>query len=294
MKALTALFALTLPLSAQYYKAAASRDYLCIQTNPAAAYAVGAVISPIYKTKCVEVRDSGGQTATTFYSAAAVADGRLTAAIGGTDNGLVRTWYDGSRNGNNATQTTDANQPTLVNAGTLVTENSVATLDFDGANDAFITSATGIISGTSSRSSFTVVEADVDNSLDYLYSLSDSGASGSQWLATTEPGVRCNNQIRIWDGDNITTPLRMHTITFPAVGNAADIDLWVDGTLATETSLTDGGIDTSTAQPLKVGGNSTNGRVLDGRMSCLVLYASDQTANRSTIESILNSIYSVY
>jgi len=38
-------------------------------------------------------------------------------------NGFVTTWYDQSCNGNDATQSTDANQPQIVSSGSVITEN---------------------------------------------------------------------------------------------------------------------------------------------------------------------------
>ncbi|MDI9318970.1 MAG: hypothetical protein QM530_00715 [Phycisphaerales bacterium] len=44
----------------------------------------------------------------------------------------VNTWYDQSGLRNNAVQTTTSAQPRIVNAGTLITENSIATIQFNG------------------------------------------------------------------------------------------------------------------------------------------------------------------
>jgi len=60
-------------------------------------------------------------------------------AGGGTQNGFVTTWYDQSGNGNNAVQTTAANQPIIVSGGTLLTLSGTGVsrpiLRFDGVND---------------------------------------------------------------------------------------------------------------------------------------------------------------
>jgi hypothetical protein len=53
----------------------------------------------------------------------------------GTD-GFVTTWYDQSGNENDAIQTTAINQPKIVSVGNLILENGVASIDFDGSNDA--------------------------------------------------------------------------------------------------------------------------------------------------------------
>jgi len=60
-------------------------------------------------------------------------------AGGGTQNGFITTWYDQSGNGNNAVQTTAANQPIIVSGGTILTLSGTGVsrpiLRFDGVND---------------------------------------------------------------------------------------------------------------------------------------------------------------
>jgi hypothetical protein len=54
---------------------------------------------------------------------------------GGTDNGFVTTFYDQSGNGNNATNSTDSEQPLIVSSGSLTQLNSKAAINGDGADD---------------------------------------------------------------------------------------------------------------------------------------------------------------
>jgi hypothetical protein len=53
-------------------------------------------------------------------------------AFVGTGNGFVRTWYDQSGNGRNATQTTLVNQPQIVDSGAVITMSCRPALRFDG------------------------------------------------------------------------------------------------------------------------------------------------------------------
>jgi hypothetical protein len=55
----------------------------------------------------------------------------------GASSAFVRTVYDQSQQGRHLIQTTLANQPRLMNAGVLETENGKPTLFFDGTNDSF-------------------------------------------------------------------------------------------------------------------------------------------------------------
>ncbi len=68
----------------------------------------------------------------------------------GNGNGFVTTWYDQSGNGRNATQTTAGNQPRIVNAGVIETQNGRATVSQSNQNQFLPISATfnGLTSAT--------------------------------------------------------------------------------------------------------------------------------------------------
>ena len=58
-----------------------------------------------------------------------------------TADGAVTTWYDQSGNGNDATNSTESEQPLVVSGGTLVEENGKAAIEFDGVDDSFTANA---------------------------------------------------------------------------------------------------------------------------------------------------------
>jgi hypothetical protein len=53
----------------------------------------------------------------------------------GAGNGFITTWYNQDGSGNNATQATAVSQPIIVSGGTLLTLSGVPRIDFDGTND---------------------------------------------------------------------------------------------------------------------------------------------------------------
>jgi hypothetical protein len=61
---------------------------------------------------------------------------------GALDNGFVTTWYDQSGNGKNATQTTAINQPQIVSAGSIITNGGKPCLQLDNVNDSLQTTLT--------------------------------------------------------------------------------------------------------------------------------------------------------
>ncbi|MCE3234591.1 MAG: hypothetical protein K0Q50_771, partial [Vampirovibrio sp.] len=73
--------------------------------------------------------------------------------ITGMQDGYITTWYDQSGNGRNATQATTANQPVVVNIGTISSNGTIKPgIQFDGSNDCVGTAvSTAWPSGSSSR-----------------------------------------------------------------------------------------------------------------------------------------------
>ncbi len=66
-------------------------------------------------------------------SSAAAAGGTLTSWVGA-NNATVAKWYDQSGNGLDAINATLAQRPSIVSSGSLITTNSVATLNYSGTN----------------------------------------------------------------------------------------------------------------------------------------------------------------
>ncbi len=77
----------------------------------------------------------------------------LTTFCSGT-NGFVKTWYDQSGNGYDATQATAANQPQIVSSGSVITTNGKASLKFDGSNDNLLLSSTITLATSQEFSTF--------------------------------------------------------------------------------------------------------------------------------------------
>jgi len=141
-------------------------------TGAAAGYSLRKL--SVNTTNVVRVRRSS-DNAEDDFTADEITDGTLLAWVGITasDNGFVTTWYDQSGNGNNATQGTAANQPKIVNAGSLITSNGYTVIEYDGTDDNLTTSltATGtMLMGGSDGSDF--YEVDINGSYNLLASAS--------------------------------------------------------------------------------------------------------------------------
>jgi hypothetical protein len=87
-------------------------------------------------TNVVRVRRSS-DNAELDFTAAQVTNGTLTGWVGAGNNGFVRTWYDQSGNGRDASQTTTSQQPEIVLNGALITEGLKPALSFNGISHSF-------------------------------------------------------------------------------------------------------------------------------------------------------------
>jgi len=92
--------------------------------------------------------------AVTTYNAAisvATSNNLSTVITSGTTNATVAIWYDQSGNANNVVQATTANQPRIINLGSIEKLNGLPTLRFIGAASNFMESVNNVsISGASS------------------------------------------------------------------------------------------------------------------------------------------------
>ena len=105
------------------------------------------------QTRAIRVRRSSDNTEQDIGFVGNDLDTASLLSFCGAGNGFVTTWYDQSSNGYNVTQTTQANQPQIVNSsGTVITNNGKPTISFNRTSSRFLanTSASAIVGVTNS------------------------------------------------------------------------------------------------------------------------------------------------
>ena len=239
----------------------------------------------------------------------------------GANSGFVTTWYDQSGNtGRNATQATAANQPRIVNSGVIDRDGNNPAAFFDGSNDgmatstnitytnndqliaivntpsATITSATSsnvLISGGQTSSpidetliAYGAVTGNLTNErLSYLALLPDSAnpAVANVWGygQTTNNISGRNLQIFQW-----TSAVNIHQNS-------------ISQTLST--SITNPNVSlsfNSNRKPTKFRSigyrQSNNTAFFSGKIQEVVIYGSNQSSNRTGIETNINTHYGIY
>ena len=230
-----------------------------------------------YAGNCIEVRRSSDNATQNIGFVNNVLDTASLLTFCGAGNGFVKTWYDQSGNAANATQTTSADQPTIVLSGVVQTENSLPTVRFTGGG-VFMNFSPSISQPD------TVFLAAKSNGT-YAKHFFDSNGS-RQLIGYTANFISFAGGGIIDYGSNITT-FQLASGFF----NGASSDLQSnDGPIVTGNP----GSGSLTGGCLLMAGNpgSTLGTL--GVMSEFVVYPSDQTSNRTGIKTNINDFYSIY
>jgi len=207
----------------------------------------------------------------------------LESFCSGTD-GFVTTWYDQSGNANNASQTTAASQPKIVSSGTTIALNGKPSINGDAVEDSFeLGTSVGLSSG---YSIFQVNQVPSANTYAVtMSSVSTTNASGififDSLLRFRVDGTTYNN--------------------YGASGNKGSQNLWgnfVDSSNNLDSYLNSSVYGSSVSSVTgtfdfeKIGTNL--GVNSFEYFQELIVYNSDQSSNRSGIETNINDFYSIY
>ena len=195
-------------------------------------------------------------------------------------DGFVETWYDQSGNNNNAVQATAGNQPKIVDAGSLLT----AGVTFDGTDDHLdLTSTLGI---TSVASHFAVTNlAGITNNT--LFDNRDSSTDGYS--------IRTNDTSNI-NFDWLTSDAEVANASGQAVyyfnKTSSQVQSGANG--GTLVTASESGSVSVAATP-RIGARSFTSALnfFNGPIQEFIVYATDQTANRSALETNIAAEYGI-
>jgi hypothetical protein len=219
------------------------------------------------------------------FTAADVSNGTLESFCGVGD-GFVETWYDQSGNGNDATQSVAGSQPKIVDAGVLVSGNTgEPAFTGDGVDD-ILSLSSSINFGTGEFFVSTVVDVDTGGVV--------IGSASPNWMllvTTSSIQVRASNTnvIYIISPDSVLTAGESYLISLSRVEN--DITAYVNGVAQADVETV---VSTDTFSADRFLQRGTNGNPYPDPVSEVIIYASDQSANRVAIETNINDHYNIY
>lgn len=203
----------------------------------------------------------------------------LTSFCSGT-NGFVKTWYDQSGNGRNATQTTASAQPQIVSSGSVILENGNPSVQFDGSNHFFNVSYTFTAQPIYM---FSVAQ------LDWTSPIGSVIVGPNQFI--NEPlvfGRRGSTGYWILFGGAVLVDIvgdnlqNLHSV----YANSTNSFYYLNGSQRLNGNA-------GTGYKIDYIGRSGND-FQDGKTQELILYNSDQSTNRTGIETNINTYYSIY
>jgi len=221
-----------------------------------------------------------------------IRDGTLT-TWGASTHVRVKTWYDQSGNGNDATQSTKLNMPSVVVSGTQqFLSGTIPAVNFDGSND-FIplnSALPDIDIGSCSSLVVGKFDAIVGSTQEVMFSLgTTSGAK--RWYAPTAYQSEFNwGYGNTWNMHQETQDTDPHLFTTIAGTTQGNWQPFIDGTSLTSKTLQTG----ATSGTYGIGGlNSSTAYELDGKIAEVIVYNSDQSAKRTALEKNIMDYYRI-
>lgn len=216
----------------------------------------------------------------------------LTSFCSGT-NGFVKTWYDQSGNARNATQTTAANQPQIVSSGNVILENGKPAISF---NSHFL-QTTSAYPTQQYQNSFYVAQSTTTNNR--VVDTRGTGASVQGWHHKFSNA----GDITIID-DGVNPYLGTSSISRSGQklvsvlmygGSGSSVDEYTNGSLEQSASdATTRDFDSGNVLTIAYNSNGQNTQPFIGNLQEIVLYNSNQSSNRTGIETNINDFYSIY
>lgn len=264
--------------------------YLLDTYSASAAYSLRKLKTGV--TSVVRVRRSS-DNAESDFTADEITDGTLTTWTGAND-GFVVTWYDQSGNGNDITQSTAGNQPQLVTSGSVY--------GFAGSRNSinFLSSTRylGLGGGLSALNDapFSIFSAAINAQTDFgecIVSATATATDRTEMLLGTSTAYSYNVRRSSTNslGTFASTPLINTKYLNTVISDASrNVEPYLNGTNGTGTSFSSG--MTSTA--FRVGAGASTATELSGQIAEVIIFNTDESANRTAIESDINTHYSIY
>jgi hypothetical protein len=264
-------------------------------TGASAAYSVRRLNSS-YTGACMRVREDGGNTETDIgFDSNGDLDTAAIASHCGANNGYVRYWYDqstagGTGSGNDVEQATAASQPQIYNGTAVITENGKPALDFDGQNIFVEHTPSSINLGTN------------DHYVSGVLTVGLNANTNQVWLE--EEGGSSKRYVFWWQSSNSTLQLYANSTVGSTSSTKGDQYLLTGTRVGTNSTLFKNGVssisgtasDFDSTGDLKIGIDALEqqSQSWDGVIQEIVIWASDQSSNRTGIETNINTYFSIY
>lgn len=267
-----------------------STGLLDTYSGAAAAYSMRR-LSSTYTGACLKVeRSSDGTTKDIGFDEAGNLDVLTLLEFVGAGDGRVHTWFDQSGNGQNVSQTNDSLQPLIVSSGSLIQLNEKPAIEFDGSGQR-LASINEIMTG-SSLCLIGVMQSDAVSGLRMWVDQSGGNYGGALYQNTPYDAFATFNGTYVGLA-NISTSATTYALFF-ANWVSGDSKAHINSTEVDSNNASFSGSG-NTGVPFWIGNDSQAvSRSADGRLQEIIVYNSDQSSNRTGIETNINNYYDIY
>ena len=207
----------------------------------------------------------------------------LESFCSGTD-GFVTTWYDQSGNSNNATQATASAQPKIVSSGSTILENGKPTLSLDHTLLHKLIGSNGF--NISNFTHFSVAKQLGDS---FLFSIQTSNSAGVRQQVN---GSTFTSRITTSNISVTSSPTANNQFLLTSLYDGTNGYTYLNNTQSASATLSVS--DVSSANMEIGSASAVNASTFGGTIQEMIFYESDESSNRSGIETNINDFYSIY
>lgn len=252
-----------------------------------------------YSGSCIRVRRSSDNTEQNIGFVGNFLDSSSLTTFVGANNGFVVTWYDQSGVGRNLTQTTATAQPQIVSSGSIITEGSKAAVTFNGTSQ--------FMNVANTLPTYPILTTSHSLHLVGKSTLTGGASAGFINYRSTTPSDRPElryglllgtSTILYWNAGNAVNALTgfttysLHSSYYTSVSGVT-VNCYRNGSSVASGNRADNW-SSSLAPTFQIGYYSVALAYRGGVMQEMIVWNTDKTSNKTTIDSNVNSFYAIW
>ena len=252
-----------------------------------------------YSGNCIKVQNDSGTDLDIGFSSGYL-DTSAIATHCGSGDGKIVTWYDQSASGANVTQSSASAMPTIFSSGSMNNVNGKAAASFDGGDRLRSSSAFDLHGGTYYVTSVVSIGGSIPNA--QILSQDDSAAGGTSRIAQYIRLVTSGSTARliaflstgsvVQDQGNAPSTNSQQQISTIALSSTLEafVDSASNGSTSYSGSLRNGSDEVSVGASNR---STTASELFTGDIQEVIIWDGDKSSTRATIESVVDTYYSI-
>jgi len=243
-------------------------------------------------TETLSIIDSGNANHGFEFESSFVGDIDDFEIVQLTADGAVTTWYDQTGNGNDATNSTASEQGLIVEAGDIIYEGATISrpaVDFDGVDDHFdISNFTSV----PTISQFNVLKPSATNVDETFTSIQNATTTDGIFLGQGNLGTEAKFGLRNFQGADIADSgiaMTLQQYLLAGITTSTTAQIYANGVAGAISAKARGNVNGDT----QIGANGASGNNFSGKFQEIIIFESDQSANRTGIEGNIDNYFRI-